>query len=105
MKTEELKLRYESRKHPNEIFALHDEFLKLSKKEQSKFRLMLGRDQLSMEYITAVEMKKKGTWEKYVKKWEENRKKTGRDLLKEYMSERGLELCGSKDLWADKDNL
>ena len=44
MKAEELKLRYESRKHPNEIFALHDEFLKLSKKEQSKFRLMFGRD-------------------------------------------------------------
>ena len=75
--------------HPNEIFKLHEEFMNLNDVEQDKFRKLSNRDQFSMAYVTAVEMKNKGTWEVYVKKWEQNHT-SGEERLKAYMKEREL---------------
>ena len=94
MTAEELKNIYLSRSHPNDIFKVHEEFQKLQPAEKEKFRRMFGRDEVGMQYITAVEMKKNGTWEDYIAKWEENKGKTGEEWLKKYMDERGLEFPG-----------
>ena len=90
MTADELRILYEKKSHPNDIFKIHEKFLKLDTSEKEKFRRMFGRDQVSMEYITAVEMKKNGTWDAYVERWERNKGKTGEERLKEYMKERGL---------------
>ena len=90
MTAEELQAFYEKKLHPNDIFRVHEEFLKLEASEQDKFRRMFGRDQAGMEYITAVEVQKNGTWDAYVKRWEQNKDKNGEQRLQEYMKERGL---------------
>lgn len=90
MTADELRNLYEKMNHPEEIFRLHDEFTKLDDIEKDKFRKLSNRDQFSMAYITAIEMKNKGTWDEFVKKWEQNHNTSGEDRLKEYMKERGV---------------
>ena len=90
MTADELRIFYDQKSHPNDIFRVHEEFLKLDSSERDKFRKLFGRDQVSMEYITAVEMQKNGTWESYVEKWEQNKGITGEKRLRKYMQDRGL---------------
>lgn len=77
--------------HPNEIFEIHDELLKLPQQEVRNALIQTGiGDAIAMNYITAIEMKKKGTWDAYIERWEANKNKTGRERLEAYMKEHGL---------------
>ena len=94
MTVQELQKKYDNKEHPDDIFFINEEFLKLSVPEQEEFCKAYGRDEVAMQYITAVEMKNKGTWEAYVKRWEQNKHKSSEDKLREYMNERGLTFPG-----------
>lgn len=94
MTVQELQQKYENKEHPDDIFFIHEEFLKLSTRDQEEFCKKYGRDEVGMQYITAVEMKKKGIWETYVNRWEQTKNRTNEDLLREYMQERGLSFPG-----------
>lgn len=76
--------------HPEEIFEIYEELEKLPTKEWEKYRYSGIGDAIGMQYITAVEMKKKGKWDVYVKLWEENKYKTAQKRLKEYLDARGI---------------
>lgn len=77
--------------HPNEIFEIHEEISRLPDEEIEKYTKSGIGDAIEMGYITAVEMKKNGTWNAYVEKWERDKIKTHRELLKQYMNDRGIE--------------
>lgn len=77
-------------KNPNEIFEIYEELSKLSEDEIEVYRKSGIGDAIAMKYITAVEMKKKGTWDAYLEEWEKNKNKTADEQLQEYMKERGL---------------
>ena len=70
---------------PEDIFMLNDEFQKLSEKEKESFCYMDGSNAFAMSYITALEMKKKGTWDAYVEEWKNKKKKTAEEIKKELM--------------------
>lgn len=77
-------------KNPNEIFEIYEELSKLSEDEIAVYRQSGIGDAIAMKYITAVEMKKKGTWNDYLNEWEKKKNKTVEERLQEYMKERGL---------------
>ena len=76
--------------HPSEIFEIYEELSKLSEDEVCEYRASGIGDAIAMSYITAVEMKEKGTWDAYLEEWEKNRHKSARDRLDEYAIERGI---------------
>ena len=77
--------------HPNEIFSIYEEVSNLSEEETEVYIKSGIGDAIEMSYITAVEMRKKGTWEGYIKRWEERKNKTPMELLREYMDIHGIE--------------
>ena len=79
------------RKDPDEIFAIYEEISKLPESEAEAFRKTGIGDLIEMDYITAIEMKKKGTWDKYREEWKEQKKKTEKELLQEYLDKFGIE--------------
>lgn len=74
--------------NPNEIFELYEELAELSEDEIEIYRQSGIGDAIAMKYITAVEMKKKGTWNDYLKEWEMNKNKTIEERLQAYLEER-----------------
>lgn len=92
MKLEELINWIESdERTPNDIFRIHEEFQCLSNEEKEQFRKLGYGDALGMKYISAVEMKKKGTWDSYILEWEKNKHMTGKERLEKYMKENAIE--------------
>lgn len=77
---------------PDDIFMIHEKFAKLSKEEKQEFRKQGFGDSLDMMYISAVEMKKRGTWDAYVEKWEKNQHKTRKERLEEFVKEHRINL-------------
>lgn len=69
-------------KDPNDIFEFEKEYQNLPESEKEKFDIKYG-DKYSMLYITAVEMKKEGTWEDYCKKNRKNSKEVINKSLEE----------------------
>ena len=74
--------------NPNEIFELYEELAELSEDEIEIYRQSGIGDAIAMKYIRAVEMKKKGTWNDYLKEWEMNKNKTIEERLQAYLEER-----------------
>lgn len=70
---------------PEDIFRLHEEFENMEEDEKRKFRNNRDSEALGMLYISAVEMKKEGTWEKYVEECKQPRK-TAEEIEKELYS-------------------
>lgn len=94
MTAEKLWKWFKHKNHPNDIFTIYEEGLRLPESEKNKLIELGVGDSIDMQYITAVEMREKGTWEAYIKRWEQNKNKTGEDILREYMNERGLTFPG-----------
>lgn len=78
---------------PDDIFMIHEKFAKLSEEEKQEFRKQGFGDSLDMIYISAVEMKKRGTWDAYVEKWGKNQHKTRKERLEEFMKEHRINLA------------
>lgn len=80
---------------PNDIFKLHAELQNMDEVERIKFRQNRNSEALGMSYITAVEMKKKDTWDKYV----EERRREGRKSAEEIKEElRHMLNLGKEDI-------
>lgn len=90
MNAEELMKKFLNMETPDDIFMIHDEFQKISDDEKKIFRQISNRDQVSMAYITAVEMKKNGTWDKYVKDYMKNKSKSPMQRINEYIESRNI---------------
>lgn len=90
MTAEELWNRFKNMNNPNDIFEIYDEAMKLSETEKEKLIQLGAGDSIDMKYITAVEMRKNGTWDNYLKEWEENKNKSASEQLQEYMESRKL---------------
>ena len=69
-------------KNPNEIFEIYEELSKLSEDEIAVYRQSGIGDAIAMKYITAVEMKKKGTWNDYLNEWEKKKIKQLRNVCR-----------------------
>lgn len=77
--------------HPNEIFDMYKNLLAFPPDEVLKEIQEAGiGDAIEMNYITAVQMKKKGTWDDYIEKWEKEKNKTSEERLKEYIKSQGI---------------
>lgn len=70
---------------PEDIFRLHEEFNNMDEDEQRKFRNSRDSEALGMLYISAVEMKKKGTWEDFVKEHKDRKIKTAEEIEQELL--------------------
>ena len=77
--------------HPNEIFEIYEEISRLPNEEIEKYIKSGIGDAIEMNYITAIEMKKKGTWNAYVEKKEKDKEKTPKELLKQFIIDKGIE--------------
>lgn len=71
--------------NPNDIFMLHEEFEKMPSQEKKKMREDRHSEAFAMLYITAVEMKKKGTWDSYAEECKNNKKKTAEEIKRELL--------------------
>ena len=79
------KQNFENSDNPNEVFRLHEEVQKLSQTDLEKFRRSGYSEALAMSYITALEMKKEGTWDSYVEECKSRKRKTTEEIKKELM--------------------
>lgn len=70
---------------PEDIFRLHEEFNNMDEDEQIKFRNSRDSEALEMLFISAVEMKKKGTWESFVEKYKNHKIKTAEEIEQELL--------------------
>ncbi len=77
--------------HPNEIFEVYKT---LSMLPEDEVLIAIQRsgigDAIEMSYITAVQMKEKGTWDKYIDKWEKDKNKSDAERLEEYIKLHGI---------------
>lgn len=74
--------------NPEDIFRLYKEAEILSRDDLTKLRHSGYGETLDMLHAGALEMKKKGTWDSYIKECKNHKKKTAeeikRELLKKY---------------------
>ena len=92
MRADEIIENFKSGKmHPNEIFEIYKTLSMLPDNEvlRALQRSDIG-DAIEMSYITAVQMKENGTWDKYIDKWEKNKNKSDAERLEEYIKSHGI---------------
>lgn len=70
---------------PEDIFRLYEESEKLSEDELKKLRCSGYGESLEMLHSGALEMKKNGTWEKYVKERRGRKKRTAEEIKKDIL--------------------
>lgn len=70
---------------PNDIFMLHEAYDKLPPQEKELLREDRHSEAFAMLYITAVEMKKDGTWDAYVEQRKKKIKKTAEEIKRELL--------------------
>lgn len=99
-------------KDPNDIFRWHEEFENMEEEEQIKFRNNRNSEALGMMYITAVEMKKEGTWENFVEERKKQKIKTAEEIKQELLQtlerereNKKLENCLIKELDKSIDSM
>lgn len=88
------KQEFEDSDEPNNIFWLHDEIQKLSKDDLEEFRHSSYSEALEMSYITAVAMKKEGTWDNYVAECKKHKKKAPEEIKREILEKYSLSQQG-----------
>lgn len=79
------KQEFENSDNPNDVFRLYEEVLKLSQTDLEKFRRSGYSEALAMSYITAAAMKEEDTWDSYVEKCKNKKRKTAEEIKKELM--------------------